>query len=102
MIDSFTEWLKKWWFLCSAILIAGLWYLLDRRGRTIQDLNERAKLNLLSNELKRIKEDVANDQTNANKALNDYAELKRRHAELFKRLGIGGDKPNPPGNPSPH
>jgi hypothetical protein len=99
-MNRMIEWMKKYWFLVSAVLLACLYAMYNRRGRTIDQLIYDAKKMLLWRELERIKEQTQGSGKDHDKALEAYVALKRRHAELLSRLGITA-KLDARRNPSP-
>jgi hypothetical protein len=92
----------KYWFAVSAIALALLYFLYDRRGRQIGELQMDAKKQLLGQELQALQEQAGRSQEDYVKAMGKYSLLKLRHADLFKQLGISlsSDNSDKPGNGS--
>jgi hypothetical protein len=100
MLDKF----KRYWFLVSALLIAILYILWDKRGRTIGELVSEAQKQKLLNEMTSINEQARRSGADYDKAMSRYAELKRLHPEFFNGNGSATKQPpiSQPGNGTTH
>lgn len=92
------EKLKYYLFAVGAFALAVLYYLYDRRGRQIEQLVLDAQKQLLGQQLESIRDQALRSEADHEKAMDRYARLKQRHAELLERLGLPTSKP--PGNSS--
>lgn len=79
---SITVWFSKWWIPTSVVLIATLYFLLDRRGRTIEQLKNEVNSLQIKNKLAKLTEEANKDETAFKHKLDYYNELKRKHSEL--------------------
>ena len=73
----------KYWLVGTSLVIAILYYVLQRRGETIADLQAQIQRQKLENELKSLKEVETADAEKFNKSRSDYLALKRRYPHLF-------------------
>lgn len=78
----------KYWFAGSALLLTVFLFLFLRRGRTIEDLKADAEKQLIAQELNAIRKKAEGSQDDFKKAQSSYNDLKRRHADTLKRLGV--------------
>lgn len=78
----------KYWFSISAVGLAVLYLLYDRRGRTIDQLKDDARRQILAQQLVAIREQSERSEKDAEDAKLSYEGLKRRHADLLKQYGI--------------
>lgn len=88
--------LAKIWFTLSSLLLVVIYFLYDKRGRTIRELKSQAALNQLGASLKSIEEKSKESDESYEKAKQEYLALKLRHAEFLKRYSRGNDEPKPP------
>lgn len=96
MIEKIDSFIHRWWFAASSVALAIIYFLYQRRGRTIDDLHAEAQKQLLAQKLSAIKERAALSQSEASNASQEYARLKSRHADLLAKLGLlpAPTKPN--------
>lgn len=83
----------KYWFYTSALALAVLYYLVDSRGKKIQELNEDVQRLKLGQELQAIQEKSKRSQEDFENAKASYDDLKSIHGDLLTRLGISHSKP---------
>lgn len=76
------------WFVISAVALAALYLLVDRRNRTISQLKMEAEKQVLAQKLVGIRQKATQGGENYAKAMEEYRGVKRRHAELLKRFGL--------------
>ena len=98
-VAPITDFIKKWYLLSSAIGLAILVYLLDSKNKNIGQLKDQIVQLKLAEQIKRLKEKAETDEKSFTEAASEYHDLKRIHADLFQRLGIGASS-NP--IPEPH
>lgn len=96
-IQTIKDAFLKYWFAASTLILAVLYLLYDRRGRTIQELQDEAQKQMLAQKLLTIRDKAQRSDDDAIQAKQDYEDLKRRHADLIQRYGVGPDTtPEPP------
>jgi hypothetical protein len=77
--------LHRWWFFGSCLLIATLFYLLHRRGQTMQKLIADTISEKLRHQLATIREQAQKSGSDYVEAKKKYEALKARHPELFSK-----------------
>lgn len=99
-IEAVLDKIYRFGFLISTLGLVVLYFFYDRQGRAIGELKSQAEQQLLAQKLQAVREQAGRSQDDYNEAMENYATLKRRHADLLNKLGILPDtQPNPPGNP---
>ncbi len=89
-MNTLIDWIKRYWFGVSALALAILYVMFDRRGRTIQKLVADARANQLGLELMKVREKAKGTGDDYVKAMEKYRELKRLHPELFAKYSRRG------------
>lgn len=82
----------KYWFIGSAILLAILYILLDRKSRQLSKAISDAQTALIAQKLEAISEQSKGSQEDYEKAKNEYEALKRRHGDIVERLRLSAIK----------
>jgi hypothetical protein len=91
----------KYWFIGSALALALLYVLFQRRGQKLDAAYAEAQKQLLAIELIKIRERSQKSNEEYLKAIDDYHRLKSRHPELISRYGLfTGGTPAPKDKPS--
>jgi chromosome condensin MukBEF complex kleisin-like MukF subunit len=93
--EIFKQKFAQYWFLASSVLLAVIYLLYQRRGRTIEQLRLDAQKQLLAKQLSDIREQARGSQEDFYAAMDKYNQLKKTHSELLARLGL---KLNVPGS----
>jgi hypothetical protein len=75
-----------WAFLLSVGALVIVWFLFQRRGRTIERLLLEAQTQVARNEIRRLKAELNYDRTDEKVAR--YNDLKRQHRDLVAKLGL--------------
>ncbi len=88
MLQTFKDKALSAWFLISALALAVLYLMVDRRNRTIGQLKMDAEKQVLAQKLVTIRNDAMRSDDHYAKAMEDYSNIKRRHADLLKRFGL--------------
>lgn len=89
MFQSIKDFISKWYFLISAAGLALLYFLFDKRGQTIRQLHEDVQIAKLGEKLEGLKERAQQSDEKFKESADQYNDLKRKHPELFAKLGIG-------------
>lgn len=106
LLATGTQFVQKWYFLTSAVVLAILVYLLDSKEKTIKQLNEEILSLKIAKELQLLKEKAEKDDLSYQEASKQYFDFKSTHADLFRKLGISvplytvSAKPDTRGNPT--
>lgn len=80
---KFKDFVAKYWLVGTSLIIAIMYFLLQKRGDTISDLQAQVRRQKLENELKSLKDIDVNDTAKFNQGRDAYLALKRRHPEYF-------------------
>lgn len=77
------EKLAKWWSVASIFAVAVLYFLFDRRGKKMADLQEEVKREKIGRELQALAEQADRSTDDYIAARERYRALKSRHPELW-------------------
>lgn len=80
---SVKDFMAKWWFLASSLVIAILYYVVRRQGTTIGDLHSQVQRAKLGEQLAVINAKETADEKSFKESRESYLALKRRHPEHF-------------------
>lgn len=86
--DQVKESIMKWWFFLSALALAFLYFTIDRRNRTINQLQADAQRQILAQKLLTLREKSQGSENEQKQAMEDYTTLKLRHADLLAKWGV--------------
>lgn len=89
-MDTVKQTILKYWFYASALALAVLYFLNDRRGRRIDQLIEDAQRAKLGQALVDIQNKANQSQEDFEHAQSDYEAIRNRHADLLAKLGLSG------------
>lgn len=81
--QSIKDTFLKYWFIASALGLAILYMMLDRKGRQLSKALSDAQSSLLAEKLKQIKDQSQGSEEEYEKAKKEYEDLKRRHPNLL-------------------
>jgi hypothetical protein len=82
------ETIKKYWFLISTVLLAIVYFVLDKRNRDLEYTISELRRKGLLEQLKKIEEKSKGSEKEYDQALKEYTNLKRRHGVLINKLGL--------------
>ena len=102
---SWKDKVLKWWFVISAAALAFLYFMLDRRNRTLQQLAADAQRQLIAQKLTNLRDKAEQSEAHHLEAMDEYYALKQRHGDLLNQLGVvpgAAPKPNPKPNGGGH
>lgn len=77
------DFILRYWFVFTSLIVAVLYYVMQRQGYTIADLKLQIEQARLGEKLKSILEKEAKDEAEFQKNRDAYLALKRRHPEYF-------------------
>jgi hypothetical protein len=89
---SLKERLLKYWFIVSSVIIGAMYFLIDNRNKRLAKAVADAQTSQLAGKLEEIKKRSSESGEEYEKAKQDYESLKRQHADLITKLGIGPRK----------
>ena len=89
---SLKERLLKYWFVFSSAALAILYFVLDNRNKKLAKTIADVQTSKLAGKLEELKDRSIQTERDYEKAQKEYDSIKRRHADLFKQLGIGSGK----------
>ena len=78
----------KYWFYGSTLLLAILWFIIDKRGRKIDKILSDVQFNILQQKLIDINEKARESDDSYNEAKKEYEDLKHTHGDLLNRIGV--------------
>jgi hypothetical protein len=84
-ISNIKDFLAKWWLATSALIIAVMYYLIQRQGSTIAALRKDVERTKIGEQLKSINETEIKDAEAFQKSRDAYLALKRRYPEHFSQ-----------------
>ncbi len=89
MLEAIKAFLAKWATLIAVIGAAIAWYVFRARGLKVDALQAKISALLIEKQLAKLEEKKVKDEEAFKEHLATYDELKRKHAELAKKLGLG-------------
>lgn len=94
------EFTKKWYMLTSALALAALIFIVNRKSQTITQLQDTVLALKVVTKLKEFQTKAEQDEKSYYEAAKSYSDFKRIHSDLFKRLGVGERSTTNPGGDS--
>lgn len=88
MLQSIKDFVNKYWFLASSIIIAVLYSLFYYRGRKINELLIQVQVDKIKQKIETINREAVKDEDKFKKSLQSYEDLKRRHPDIIAKLGL--------------
>lgn len=86
--ESIKQTFLKYWFIISSIGLTILYLLFDKRGRDLEKVKLDAQRTLLAQQLADIKSKSLRSDEDYEKARKAYIDLRARHADVLRKLGI--------------
>lgn len=86
MLNWFKDTFVKYWFILTAALIPVVYWLLDKKGRTIEQLRSDLIMQKMSAKVTILKEKSLKSDQDFKEALDEYEKLKKQYPDIFDNI----------------